>query len=617
MNMRIFELHFNPKLKEDLLFDSFVFEPSNSFERRLGSLYEVGELKNALPQNHRFLDGLAKAVKEKYYTLSNKNPEKAISESLKRANEFLEQEIKKDNVGWLGNLNFAVLSLKDSELIFTKTGDIKVVMIRAGILTDIGKSFEQEKIDPYPLKVFFNIVQGKLIENDIILILTKEIFEYFIRQKTIEKILAANSLDEKNIKEIFPENNDSEKEKPKHSGVCFVISNTKEFAKSSEKSKSIFSSKNKKIGLTEIFSPVADVFLWVKFRIKKLGIFHKQLPKKEEKNNKQEIARKIKVKSASSNIFTEKMNEANIRKGLVMALIFVVLLLVGFVIFRSAQEAKINSDAKIAEEKSKELQSKLITFSNPILFYELKLTDYEFMAKRILYSADNIFFYNPVFTDIYKLNFVEKKLEPVIKAEKSFTLAIADSGNIFTVSPQGVMDFFNNNVWQEKIIQFGQNANISEAVLYNSNVYILNSQNCKIFKLNIANAGLLVPQNWLKESLKNECGKIKSIAVDGSLWVLNGDNSIDVYFKGEYQKTIKADIYPIPENITKLETKAGVPYLYLLEPAKKRIIILDKEGKIFKQFQSEKFDSLTDFDISDNGKTIYLLNGNKVYSIEI
>jgi len=64
---QILEFHFNPKPKDDLIFDSFCFEPSNVYEKRMGSLYMVGMLKNALPQNVRFLDNISQTIKGKYY----------------------------------------------------------------------------------------------------------------------------------------------------------------------------------------------------------------------------------------------------------------------------------------------------------------------------------------------------------------------------------------------------------------------------------------------------------------------------------------------------------------------------------------------------------------------
>jgi len=78
---------------------------------------------------------------------------------------------------------------------------------------------------------------------------------------------------------------------------------------------------------------------------------------------------------------------------------------------------------------------------------------------------------------------------------------------------------------------------------------------------------------------------------------------------------LNLNFFPAAENLSKIFTSSSLPYLYILEPAQKRIIILNKSGEIIKQFQSEKFDNLLDFAISQNGKTIWLLNGLKVYQL--
>jgi len=107
----------------------------------------------------------------------------------------------------------------------------------------------------------------------------------------------------------------------------------------------------------------------------------------------------------------------------------------------------------------------------------------------------------------------------------------------------------------------------------------------------------------------------KSLAVDGSVWLLAKNNSLSRYYTGRLQEEISLEIFPEPKEFKKIFTSATLPYLYLLEPVQKRIIILDKKGQIIKQFQSQKFDNLLDFAISEDGKTIYLLNGLKLYKI--
>jgi len=103
--MKVFEFHFNPprknKLasgKEDLIFDTFCFEPKNVYEKRMGSLYMAAFLKNILPQNVRFLEILADKIKEKYYQAVSSTSEKSLREALRIANEHLEKIAKQGDV---------------------------------------------------------------------------------------------------------------------------------------------------------------------------------------------------------------------------------------------------------------------------------------------------------------------------------------------------------------------------------------------------------------------------------------------------------------------------------------------------------------------------------------
>lgn len=333
--MQIFELHFNPKLHEDRFFDSFIYEPENIYEKKLGSLYVVGELKNAFPQNSALLDNLAKHIKRNYYTFSLKSPEKAISESLKKANDFLTQELKKENVSWLGNLNFVVISIKDSGLIFTKTGDIKVLLIRGGQIINIGKNLDFQEIEPYPLKIFFNIVSGKLIPDDIILVFTKEIYEFFIQKNLLGRITELESLSGKKIKEILPPSLFLEKEGTKISGICLlaVLELETRFEK---KFKEIFSQKENKFSFFHIFSPFKKPFKLIKNKfnfLKKIAKIFKKLQKRKKFPTPKKIAKRPKGKRFGFDIFKKLVNSTKFKRKLILILIFILLLFFGFLIF--------------------------------------------------------------------------------------------------------------------------------------------------------------------------------------------------------------------------------------------------------------------------------------------
>ena len=118
--MKIFEFHFNPKASQETIFESLCHDPENIYEKRLGSLCLAGFLDNALPQNQKFLSNLSKTIKEQYYKNSSLKQERALRDTLKKANQHLEKTAKEGDVSWLGNLNFSVTTFKNFDFNFTR-----------------------------------------------------------------------------------------------------------------------------------------------------------------------------------------------------------------------------------------------------------------------------------------------------------------------------------------------------------------------------------------------------------------------------------------------------------------------------------------------------------------
>ena len=575
--MQIFELHFNPKLKEDQIFDSFVYEPENIYEKKLGSLYAVGELRNTLPQNLKLLDDVAKSIKKNYYTFSQKFPEKALSQSLKKTNEYLAEKVKKENVSWLGNLNFAVFSLKDFNLVFTKTGYIKILLLRAGQIIDIGKNLDLRKIEPYPLKIFLNVVSGKLFQDDKILVLTKEIFEFFLQQNLLTKIAQTENLDSKKIKEILPSSLFTKGEGSKISGICFLSVVKTEPTK---KHGAILFQSEKKFSFPKIRFP---------FKLPKI-IKKPSLPK----------IKLPKIKIPTMGPIIEKLRpKTKIKKRLILILVLAFVLLLGFLIFKQAvgrKENEIKTSLIEIQEKINQAESFLIFKNEEEANALFKEAWKEILLLTETKSSDIIDLKQSIEESLENLNKLEKIENPELVNEPDPKLFSSPSSSL--VDPPS----------------FEFNFDLSASYL--SNLYFLDKKTCEIIKYSLLGGeNWSSPKKWIKD--KGSCSEPKSMTVDGSVWILNGDNSILRYYAGSFQETIIPDFFPFPENITQIKTKADIPYLYLLEPVKKRIVIIDKKGEIIKQFQSEKFDNLKDVDVSQDGKTIYLLNSSTIYKLKL
>jgi len=662
--MQVFEFHFNPPKQSELasgqaklIFDSFCYEPENIYEKRLGSLYMVGFLKNVLPHHFRFLDNLARVIKGEYYSPKLHSQEKSLKESLRTANEFLENIAKSGNVSWLGNLSFATISLRNFELNFTKVGDLKVFLLRGGQVIDIDRKLRFQEIEPYPLKIFGNIISGKLAENDILLVLTKEVFDFFQGQNLLDEIAKLIPFDERKLREIL---NNKKEEALKISGICLLVFLSKEIL---AKKREAILPQPEKFSLKQAFSPALN---FIKKLIKKPGLPplkvpglklpHPTFPKptfpkitiptfpKLRKNLivilvlifflalgafifQKEKEQQLKEYQTTLNQIQEKMEQAE--NFLILKETSPEAVQEANLLFRETWE-EISLLAKIASTLPQDFSNQIFSLENEISqnLYQLnKLVEIaepkllfefnsrEFVPQKLVFDIDDLYFFSPYSQNLFQ---VSKNGEgQLIPVEKKFNLAVSLTGSIlFFSKPNQLINFKNEQFSQAFSLEEAySDFNFNDFSSYKSNLYFLDKKSGEIIKypyLKIFEWD--PPQLWLNPQTKKAI-EAKSMTVDGSVWVLNKDNSISRYYAGKYQETLKLDLFPEPKDFSKIFTSPAFTYLYILEPVQKRIIILNKSGQIVKQFQSAKFNNLLGFAVSEDSKTIYLLNGLKVYQI--
>jgi len=707
-NMKVYEFHFNPrkralkdatgqtKLGPDSIFDSFCYTPSNIYEKRMGNLYLIGVLKNVLPQNLHFLDKLAKVIQKEYYLSIARKPEKALKEALKEANAFLDEIAKKGDVSWLGNLSFGVFSLKNYELNFTKVGDLKTFLLRGKRIIDIDRKLKLEEIAPWPLKIFGNIVSGKLAEDDVLLVSTKEVSDFFEKEALLPEIEKIWPFDEKRLKEIF---NKKREEILKISGVCLVIVLTKEITagKTPETEfhflprssgatgsvKEIISQKSypKEFNFKQVFTPylkkIGGGFKKIKLpafpRVKlpnplkqpeiklpeirlpklpkpgkkpililalilflSLGFFISQLQEKQELKERQTGLKEIqeKVNQAESFLIlktpqTEK--EAN--------------LLLKESWEEISQLSKIISNlprdfqGRVSSLKDKISQAlfelnKLEIIEEPGLFFDFsrqqsapyrnEVSGAGFVPQKMVFFKDEIYFFSPYSENLFK---VDKDVQgEIIELSLKLNLAAAsDDSILFLSKPNQLIILKEREPFSIYLEEPYPDFNFDSFATFRGNLYFLDSnpaithQGSEIIRYPYLKDFEWGPsQLWLAEEEKTIYAK--SLAVDGSVWLLasqqkNDEASLGRYYRGQLEEKIVLEIFPEPKEFKKIFTSPTLPYLYLLEPIQKRVVILDKKGQIVKQFQSQKFDNLLDFAVSTDGKIIWLLNGLKVYKI--
>ena len=695
------------ELNNDIVFNSFCYEPENIYEKKMGSFYMVGLLKRALPTNVRFIEKLAKIIKEKYYRSTILTPEKALKESLKAANDFLEKIITRGDVSWLGNLSFIALSFKNFKLNFAKTGKIKILVLRDQKIIDIDKKITLQEMEPYPLKIFTNTVSGKLAQGDIVLVFTKGLFDFFNKEKILDEIAKLPSFNDVNFKKLL---NKKGVQLSKVSGVFLAILLTK---KTAVKKKATISTKElKDFSFKKALAPILTIFkkikrpkfstrsINIKLRPPKIKLLDKTtsllsnktsqikvnlIKVKERKFNKKidivSLQKKAKIKKIPKtkdvSLFL-KIKTFFFNKKMAFVLAFIALLIFGSFFSKLEEEREI----KIYEKNLEEIEEKLIraesflilkktnpeaftlanlllketweevsllskktiglsgTLENQVALLKneilKKLLDsnaikdinspelfFEFDKKRFIpYSLlsfeDDIYFFNRYSKNILKLK--EDKESIIIETDHSVYSAVTVNNSIYFFSkPSKLFSLNTEKTEVDRAISLGEpysEFDFNNISSFEKNIYFLDKKAGQIIKYVFSkNSTWNNSELWLDPKIPR-ISDAKSFTVDGSVWIL-AENLIYEYHGGEFENEVSFEVFPAPKNISKIFTSPSLPYLYLLEPDQKRLLILNKSGKLIKQLQSKSFDNLLDFTITKDGKTLYLLNGLKVYKVEI
>lgn len=113
-----------------------------------------------------------------------------------------------------------------------------------------------------------------------------------------------------------------------------------------------------------------------------------------------------------------------------------------------------------------------------------------------------------------------------------------------------------------------------------------------------------------------------SMAIDGSIYVLSSDGSIQKLMRGENEKYDFRDLpsQPFLGNKLKLYTSTENDFLYILDPDNSRILVFQKGDRFATYRKQVIFDipeDAVDFQVNDSGQKVNLLTKDKIYEFDL
>ncbi len=604
--MQVFELYFNPKDEKKVL-ESFQHKPRDAYEGKIGRLYMVGEISNPEKKDHPLLQNIFHIAKECYYKETSSSPEKALKETLREVNEFIRER------GCAGKLDIALVSLKNFSVHLGKVGRIRIFLFNGEKVRDIGEELENTGSN-----LFSNMVSGKMEKKDKLAVLTPEIYSFFKKGKILEDVAKTTP-----GKETMEKISSLQKEKfPNISGVALIVDHSVSLKE--KETKIISKEKKETFSFRKMFFDTVVSF--VKIKIPKFKIKTPQIYIKKPSLKKRSLLLPL----------------------LLLGVIVLGSLAIGIEnnIRRSRQKTEISLiQEKISQGKEEKNISLIKEAFSDLELLIIKETRNQKKFEEVYSSAKNELFALTKGEELREMDFIGK-----IK-EKNPDKIISARGGLYLFSSRSpIMSVFDKDSEKETLHDLPVNEGFNFAsysagkiILFSSPDIIVLIEDETISKLNIEllsdkekfvslssflgqpyflnSAGEILrysgktPVPWIEEGED----KIKdgiSIAIDGSIFVLNQKNEIQRYYRGKKEETFAPFLFPSLSQATKIYTSSNTP-LFIIDSQEKRLVLLSKKGDVIKQLHNEKFADLKDLAISSDEKKIYLLIGKEVYSLEI
>jgi hypothetical protein len=252
---------------------------------------------------------------------------------------------------------------------------------------------------------------------------------------------------------------------------------------------------------------------------------------------------------------------------------------------------------------------------------DLSKSTYTFDPQGMLILENTIYLYEITSGFVNKIN-LEDPSNPTlvfVSSKDTFKLGAVRENSLFLLSdPEKVYVYGKNDNYNTYLIRpnLENTLNIKDMTYYNENIYFLDIAKQTILKYS-PEEELLRGSNWLIKGNDPNLSDAQSFAVDGSVFVSKENGLIVEYGQGQKVKDIKLQISPALDGGVKLFTNEKLKNLYAMDSKNRRIVSINKKDYFTIQYVSENFENLKSFWVTDDEKTIFFLDGLKIFRTEI
>lgn len=272
-------------------------------------------------------------------------------------------------------------------------------------------------------------------------------------------------------------------------------------------------------------------------------------------------------------------------------------------------------------ESGREFIMRIYPVTDWPVFLSLDLIKDNFKPKRLSYSVSKVLMMDDAQKTLIEVD-LAKKTNNILAGSTQLGIARVASlngDNAFVYSEdKGVLAIDTLNQKITVVAQPDPNwGYIKDIVGFAGNVYLLDTVKNQIWKYVPTQSGYSGLQSYLPEGAQVNFGGALQMKIDYSVWVLKEGPEIFRFTGGVLDNF---SVGGLDENLKELKTlfaDEDGEELYLLDPENSRVVVLTKDGQYLKQYTGDKFATADDLVVDSAEKKMYLLEGNKLYQLEL
>ncbi|MFC1687424.1 hypothetical protein ACFL0L_02500 [Patescibacteria group bacterium] len=185
----------------------FVSHPTPVEETTLGKLVLLAELESQEPINRDIIHAIQKELQTVYYSSEELHPEVALENALGQTNQKISDLVADYATNWHEHLNIVACVIHGEHVYFSEYGKVHVFLIQQQRIIDILASNPSARETSGALKIFSNVVSGRVQTGESMLLTTTSLMDYFSQEK-LRRLIAEQPIHDAvgNIENILSEN---------------------------------------------------------------------------------------------------------------------------------------------------------------------------------------------------------------------------------------------------------------------------------------------------------------------------------------------------------------------------------------------------------------------------